>query len=238
MSLHIGTSGWAYKEWKPDFYPADLPQRAFLSHYGSVMSGCEINATFYRLQAPTTMEKWNSETPKSFRFAVKMHRRLTHSAELGDADWQDFLARFLESLAPLGERLGPLLIQFPPHRRRDDGLLKEIVGALPPGQPFACEFRHESWDDDALDELLAPEGGTRCLADTTGTPPAALPPGSLAYVRLRADRYAGSVRDEWADLIARESEMRPTYVFAKHKDVPAGDPETGVGLAQWLLEGR
>lgn len=235
MSLHIGTSGWAYAEWKPAFYPEGTPARAFLAHYASVLGGCEINATFYRLQSESTMRRWAQETPGGFRFAVKAHRRLTHAAELGGGDWQAFLARFLESLAPLGDRLGCLLIQFPPHRRRDDGLLGEMIAALPPELPFACEFRHESWHAGDLDDRLAAAGGTRCLAETVGAePPENLPPGPLAYVRMRGDRYKESVRDDWAALLRREAGERSVFAFAKHKDVPAGDPETGIGLAEWL----
>lgn len=235
MSLHIGTSGWAYREWKPAFYPEHLPQRAFLRHYASVLGGCEINATFYRLPSESTVRRWAAETPDTFRFAVKVHRRLTHAATLGDAGWQEFLARFLDSIAPLGDRLGCLLIQLPEARQRDDGLLGAVVDALPPGLPFAAEFRHPSWEHPAIDEMLVAAGGTRCLAETEGaTAPARLPAGPLAYVRMRGDRYADPVRGAWAALLRREAAERPVYAFAKHKDVPAGDPETGIGLAEWL----
>ncbi len=238
MSLHIGTSGWAYGEWKPAFYPEGTPQRAFLSYYSSVFSGCEINATFYRLPSESTVKRWADDTPEGFRFAVKAHRRLTHSAELGDAEWQDFLARFLDSLAPLGDRLGCILIQLPASRVRDDGLLADIIGSLPPGLAFACEFRHESWASPGVDGLLADGGGTRCLTETDGAPPpASLPPGPLTYVRLRGDRYAGATRDGWAAALGKEAEARPVFAFARHKDVPAGDPETGVGLAEWMTSG-
>lgn len=235
MSLHIGTSGWAYKEWKPAFYPEGTPQRAFLAHYSSVLTGCEINATFYRLPSESTVARWAEETPEAFRFAVKMHRRLTHSAELGDAGWRDFLARFLDSLAPLGERLGCTLIQFPASRVRDDGLLTDIIRALPPGLPFACEFRHESWVRPEVDEILADGGGTRCLAETDAAPPPAqFPPGPLTYVRLRGDRYPDPTRGAWATALRGAARTQTVFAFTKHKGVPAGDPETGVGLAEWL----
>ncbi|CAN0490284.1 unnamed protein product, partial [Phaeothamnion confervicola] len=81
-SLHVGTSGWAYREWKPAFYPEGLAQDRFLGHYGSVLSACEINATFYRLQSESSVERWAGAVPPDFRFAVKAHRRLTHTASL------------------------------------------------------------------------------------------------------------------------------------------------------------
>src|SRR5438093_12780611 len=78
MTLFVGTSGWAYKEWRDGFYPVDLPERRFLEHYSGVLSACEINATFYRLQTKDTFTRWVEMTREGFRFAVKAHRRLTH----------------------------------------------------------------------------------------------------------------------------------------------------------------
>jgi len=235
VAAHIGTSGWAYKEWKPDFYPEDLPQRLFLQHYSSVLTACEINATHYRLQAESTVTRWAEETPESFRFAAKMHRRLTHSRDLaGDEAWFGFLDEFIAQLDPLGDRLGALLVQFPPTRRRDDAALARVLNALPDHMPAAVEFRHESWVDPSVSTRVA-KAGTVCWSDTSGDVPERLPPGPIAYVRLRADVYSDRQREGWRELVAREAEVRPVLVFTKHKDVPAGDPHRGVGLAEWLL---
>ena len=231
----MGTSGWAYKEWKPDFYPEGLPQKRFLEHYGSVLSGCEINATHYRLQSEEAVERWADATPPDFRFAAKAHRRLTHSRTLPPTDGgEEFLERFLDSLTPLGARMGAVLFQFPPTRERDDDALGAMLQSLPRGLPFAMEFRHPSWDDPAVAERIAGGGGTVCVGETAGEVPAALPPGPLAYVRLRADRYSPEAREGWRELLAREGAERPVFAFAKHKDIPAGDPFGGIGLAEWL----
>ena len=157
MSLHIGTSGWAYKEWKPAFYPADVPQDRFLEHYGSVLSACEINATFYRLQSESVVARWANAVPQGFRFAVKAHRRLTHTRQMAwNKEEQEFLRRFLESIAPLGERFGALLLQYPPTRPRDDDGLAAVLDLLPQGVSFAMEFRHDSWvADDVFDAIAA-----------------------------------------------------------------------------------
>ena len=205
MAAHIGTSGWAYTEWKPDFYPDDLPQRRFLEHYGSVLGACEINATFYRLQSETAVERWAAETPDDFRFAAKVHRGLTHSRELANTDsWFALLEDFLESVAPLGEGLGILLFQFPESRKRDDDALARVLDALPAGVPSGFEFRHESWSDSAVVQRIATRNATVCLADTSGEVPDRLPDGPTAYVRLRADRYTEAQRDGWRELLERE----------------------------------
>jgi uncharacterized protein YecE (DUF72 family) len=236
MSLHIGTSGWAYREWRPAFYPDGLPQDRFLGHYSSVLTACEINATHYRLQSEAAVARWAAATPPGFRFAAKAHRRLTHGRTLPPAEGGDeFLARFLDSLAPLGDRLGAVLLQFPPARRRDDGLLADLLACLPPGLPVALEFRHESWDDPAVEERIAAAGGTVCVSETAGAALARLPAGRIAYVRLRGEDYPDPVRGAVLDLLEREAAGRPVFAFAKHEGVPAGNPHAGVGLAQWLV---
>jgi uncharacterized protein YecE (DUF72 family) len=236
VSLHIGTSGWAYPEWKPAFYPAGLPQARFLEHYGSVMTACEINATHYRLQSPEVVGRWAAATPPEFRFAVKAHRRLTHGRAMAwDEAGRAFLTAFLESVAPLADRLGAVLLQYPPTRRRDDGALDEVLAALPDDLPVAFEFRHDSWSAPDVAARIAARGGAVCVSETEGAVLEELPPGPFAYVRLRADRYTSAARDGWGALLDREAGTRPVLAFAKHEGIPAGDPFGGVGLAQWLV---
>jgi uncharacterized protein YecE (DUF72 family) len=237
MPLFVGTSGWSYPEWKPAFYPEKMPQRVFLSHYAAQLTACEINATFYRLQPESAVGRWAAETPPGFRFACKAHRALTHGRQLPSRPGEEeLLERFLESLAPLGDRLGAVLVQLPPHRGRDDAGLEGLLSCLP-GVPVALEFRHESWDDPAVAERVAAAGGTICLAEWEGAVPERLPDGPLAYVRLRANEYSDAAREGWRELLDREAAERPVFVFAKHEGVPAGNPRAGVGLAQWLVGG-
>ena len=235
MTLYVGTSGWAYKEWKPDFYPQDLPQARFLEHYSRALRACEINATFYRLQSNETFARWSAFSPESFRFSVKAHRRLTHGKTVApDAEGRSFLDSFLRSVGTLGPRLGVVLFQFPPYRHHDTDAFRALLDALPAGANYAFEFRHESWDSDAVRGPIAERGGTVCLSETQGATPPALPPGPFAYVRLRSDRYSEDARARWLDLLTSEARERDVFVFAKHEGIPAGDPFGGIGLAQWL----
>ncbi len=235
MPLYVGTSGWAYPEWRPGFYPEGLPQSRFLEHYGRMLSGCEVNATFYRLQSETAMRRWADAVPPGFRFALKAHRALTHGVLFPPDESEDgVLARFLSSITAVGDRLGALLVQLPPTRPRDDAGLDRLLRAMAGAPPPALEFRHASWDVPEVTARVAAGGGTICVAETEGAVPDALPPGPIAYVRLRADRYDDDAREGWRALLARESAVRPVFCFAKHKGVPAGDPHAGVGLAEWL----
>ncbi len=239
MTLFVGTSGWAYKEWKPDFYPADLPQTRFLGHYSNRLSACEINATFYRLQSEDTFRKWAGTTSPDFRFSLKAHRGLTHSKKLAPADENTgLLTRFLESFAALNDKLGVVLFQLPPYRHRDDDALARLLDVLPESHRYAFEFRHESWADATVGQKIAERGATVCLSETEGKVPESLPDGPLAYVRLRAERYSPEARDGWRELLAQEGARRDVFAFAKHEGIPAGDPFGGIGLAQWLRAAR
>src|ERR687897_2188468 len=233
MTLFVGTSGWAYKEWKPDFYPADLPQTRFLEHYGNSLDACEINATFYRLQAEDTLKKWANQTPDPFRFSLKAHRGLTHGKTVGPTEEKSgLLSAFLDRSTTLGERLGAILFQFPPYRHRDDDGLDALLKILPEGR-YVFEFRHESWDTSVVRQRIAEAGASVCLSNTDGTVPESLPPGPLAYLRLRTDRYSDEARSAWRDLLAKSAVERDVFAFTKHEGIPADDPYGGIGLACW-----
>lgn len=236
MRAFVGTSGWSYPEWQPGFYPGGVPRTAFLEHYASVLTACEINATHYRLPTPDMVRRWRASVPDGFRFTVKAHRRLTDTATMawGPAEVA-FLHRFLTSVGELGEALGAVLLQFADEHRRDDAALEVILSALPADVPFAVELRHEEWQDPAVTAMIADAGATRCVGETAGTAMAALPPGPIAYVRLRADHYDDSARRAWRDLLDREARERPVFAIARHQDLPADDPYAGVGFAAWLV---
>jgi uncharacterized protein YecE (DUF72 family) len=235
VALYIGTSGWAYPEWKPDFYPDGLPRSRYLTHYSNVLTACEINATFYRLQSPATIERWLTATPGQFRFTTKAHRRLTHSRVLPlEGPGRRFLDEFMKSVAPLGDRLGAMLFQFPPTRERDEQALEKLIRTLPSAHRYAFEFRHPTWDTAEVAALVAAHDATICLAETEGLVPAALPPGPFAYVRLRFDAYTETARTQWKDLLIQESRNRDVFAFTKHEGVPAGDVSSGIGFAEWL----
>ena len=133
--FYVGTSGWAYPSWKPDFYPQKLAQSKFLGYYATRLNAVEVNFSFRQLVKETTIQKWLAETPESFRFTMKAHQVLTHIKRLKDAD--EFLKRFLATLEPMerAKRLGPILFQLPPNLKADQGLLSEFLHCVPRGEP-------------------------------------------------------------------------------------------------------
>lgn len=235
MTLFVGTSGWAYPQWKPDFYPPGVPRARWLSHYASRLSACELNATFYKVQERSVIEGWAGKVPEGFRFAVKAHRALTYGRSIAPDDRRaHLLDEFLEQTAALGSRRGPILFQVPAHRKIDTAALRELLQALPPDADHAFEFRDDSWKENDVVELIEASGGTICLSNVDAEPPDSLPGGAIGYVRLRAERYPPRQRAGWRNLLQSEAEARDVYVFTKHEEGPATDPFGGVGMAAWL----
>jgi uncharacterized protein YecE (DUF72 family) len=235
VALHVGTSGWAYPEWRGEFYPPRLPQAEFLSFYGDALGACEVNATFYRAQSASTFERWAAAVPPEFRFTVKAHRRLTYKRQLAPDTASEAATReFLASLTPLGAKLGCVLLQVPEFIERDDAALGRLLDVLPADAAFALELQHGSWQAPEVEAMAAERGGTVSIREAAGASLLSLPPGPLAYVRLKGEHYDDEARNGLRELFTREAAGREVYVFARHKDVPAGDPHTGLGLARWL----
>lgn len=221
MSVHVGTSGWAYPTWKGTFYPEKLPQARFLEHYATRLSACEINNTYHRMPEAATVEKWTATVPDDFRFAVKAFRGLTpRNPSL------DMLAEFLAKLEPMKERLGVVMFQFILKRDGNEDAMLRFLDAVPDSVPVALDMKHASWED-----FDFPERTTLCYTDRDGGPPAKLPGGEVAYVRLRAGRYTDEQRDEWKKRLSDEG--RDAFLFIKHEDTASDDHE-GVLLAEWL----
>jgi len=131
--VYVGTSGFSYASWKPDFYPPDAKPRDFLRRYAERLLTVELNATFYRLPSEEQLVAWAEQTPPGFRFAVKMNRRITHHGRL------ELIPTFCERVRTLGDRLGPILVQLPPSRPRDDGLLRLYMDSLDPELAWSRE---------------------------------------------------------------------------------------------------
>src|SRR5712692_5495325 len=104
MILHVGTSGYSYKEWNGNFYPEDLPAKEMLAYYAARLPAVEINNTFYRLPQASMIENWKAQVPARFRFSIKASQRITHFKRLKNA--ADETKYLLETAALLGERLG------------------------------------------------------------------------------------------------------------------------------------
>ena len=212
--LFAGTSGFSYPTWKGEFYPATLPGSKMLSFYAQRLNGVELNGSFYRTPPESALIKWAAETPPGFRFCMKTNRGLTYSAEGFD---RVGLARiFTERIAVLGERLGPLLLQFPPARQKNVVLLDSLLSAL--NRPAAAEFRHESWFDDDTYRVLRDHRGALVVTDEDKWPRAPLVDvSSTAYFRLRRPYDDASFRPWIAAVRSALAAHDEVHVYFRHE---------------------
>jgi uncharacterized protein YecE (DUF72 family) len=221
--LFVGTSGWAYPSWKPEFYPEKLAQKKFLNHYATQLNTVEVNFTFRQLVKESTITNWLEQTPANFRFGVKAHQVITHIKRLKATE--DFLPRFLATIAPLASahKLGPVLFQLPPNLKADAALLKDFLALLPRTLPAAFEFRHESWLTDSTWEALKSRGVALCVAETEERTTPDVVTGPFAYYRFRKPSYT---QDERRAMLARIAEHisagRDVFAYFKHEETPEG----------------
>ena len=221
--LYAGTSGWAYPSWKPDFYPAKLPQKNFLQYYATQLNAVEVNFTFRQLVKETTAQKWIAETPAGFRFSVKAHQVITHIKRLKKTE--DFIPRFLSTIEPLAQagKLGPVLFQLPPNLKADAQLLEEFLAALPRGVASAFEFRHVSWFTDEIFALLKSCNRALCVAETEQRVTPDVVTAGFCYYRYRKPSYTPEERQAMVNRIQEHrSQGRDVFAYFKHEETPQG----------------
>jgi uncharacterized protein YecE (DUF72 family) len=152
--LHLGTIGWSYNFWKGPFYPQKSPSKNYLNYYSTQFGTVEVDSTFYRLPTEPTVANWKQQTPKSFMFALKFPGYITHVKQLRDVKAQT--DAFLGRLNFLGEKLGPLLLQFPPNFAAEHYAdLQRYLQALPKTNRYVVEVRHKSWLTQDFYDLLS-----------------------------------------------------------------------------------
>ena len=221
--LYAGTSGWAYPSWKPEFYPAKLPQRSFLQYYATQLNAVEVNFTFRQLVKETTAQKWIAETPAGFRFSVKAHQVITHIKRLKKTE--DFIPRFLSTIEPLAQagKLGPVLFQLPPNLKADAKLLEEFLAVLPRGVLSAFEFRHASWFTDEIFALLKSHNRALCVAETEERVTPDVVTADFCYYRYRKPSYTSEERQAMVTRIQEHrSQGRDVFAYFKHEETPEG----------------
>jgi uncharacterized protein YecE (DUF72 family) len=206
--LYVGTSGWSYPTWRPDFYPAGTKPADFLLFYSERFRTVELNTTGYRLPREELFERWAEQTPPGFQFAPKANAHPRFDA-----------ATFAARVGLLGERLGPIRLLV--GSARDEGLLALLLGSFNPTVPLAFDFRHDSWD--GIEPDLPPNAVRVNALEAVA---------AFRYVRLREPPYSDTDLRTWA------ATLRPllddgirVYAYFKHEDEP-----TGPTYAQRLLE--
>jgi uncharacterized protein YecE (DUF72 family) len=216
--LRIGCSGWVYKDWKGPFYPPEVKDKDRLAYYATRFDTAEINASFYRLPSEGMVAGWAERAPEGFVFAWKVSRFITHNKKLKDA--AEAVELVFGRMAPLADHYGPALIQLPPQLRRNDERLASFLALLPKGRRHTVEFRHESWYDATVFQILAEHDAALCISDHHSAPSPWEVTASWVYVRGHGPggRYFGRYTDEelatWAERIAAwRAQGRDVYVY-------------------------
>ncbi len=180
----LGTMGFAYKDWKGPFYPANLEGDDYLSYYGRVFNAVEIDSTFYGAPRPETVRRWAAVTPEGFRFCAKLPRVITHELKLSGA--AGLLDEFTGVMRLLGDKLGMLLIQLPPSFTLEQlSKLAAFAAVLPQDLRFAVEFRHRSWytAEPEVYRLLEEHGVCWAATEYPDLPVRILPVRKSLYIR-------------------------------------------------------
>ncbi len=209
--VRFGTSSFSSKDWVGPFYPEGTSPGEFIRHYATEFDTVEVDATYYAIPAVRNIEAWVRKTPDRFRFAAKFPRSIVHGGQGATPDKAVILApdktyadrdRFLAVMSGLGDRLGPLLLQFPYFARRvfgsrDDFFerLDRFMADLPDGFRYAIEIRNRAWLGEALVDLCKQYRAALVMVDQAWMPMAdelarKLDPVTtdFTYVRLLGDR--------------------------------------------------
>jgi len=207
MAIHIGTSGWSYDHWDGVLYPPGTPPRDRLGIYVQHFRTVELNASYYRWPATRTFASWRRRLPPGFVMSVKASRGLTHAKRLyAPEEWVDRAAACWHELR---ERRGVFLVQLPPGFARDDARLDYFLSRVPEWMRVAVEFRHPSWHDETVYDVLERHGAAYCVMSGANLPCVLCATAPFVYVRMHGpDRdhlYGGSYSDRdlhwWADRI-------------------------------------
>jgi uncharacterized protein YecE (DUF72 family) len=234
MKFYIGTSGYSYKAWQGKFYPAKISAKDMLHFYAQRLPAVEINNTFYHMPTESVLTSWAAQVPENFVFTLKAPRVITHLKRLKNVD--DEAGYLFRTLAILDQKLGPVLFQFPKSFRANRPLLEDFLALIPEGIPSAFEFRHASWLEPDILELLRARNLSLCLADTDENPTREIiSTTSWGYLRLRRSNYPEADLSQWLARI-KAQQWDKVFAFFKHEEEALG-PEMALRFRDFAESG-
>lgn len=221
--LYIGTSGWIYGHWQGIFYPEDLSSKDKLKYFSQHFKTAEINYSFYHLPRPSTYQNWYNQAPADFIFAVKASRFITHIKRLQGV--KEAWKQFLENALSLKEKLGPILFQFPPsfkataeNIKRLEKFFKDVLKDILPRKRkikamtfilrLATEFRHRSWCDEKIYNLLKKYKVAWVIADSPRYPKVKVVTANFVYLRMHGSKVLFSSNYRKKELQALSQEIK------------------------------
>lgn len=205
--IHIGTSGWHYPHWKGPFYPEDIPDKDLLKYYARHFRTAEINNSFYRVPDEKTLKQWVRTAGGGFIFSAKGSRYISHMKKLKDP--REPVKKFMDKISVLGDSLGPVLFQLPPHWRKNRDRLRSFLEALPESYRFAVEFRDPDWFGDDINQLLEKHQIAFCIYDFNRRQSPKTVTSDFVYIRLHGPdgpyqgKYGNQILSGWAGAISQ-----------------------------------
>ncbi len=234
-AFRVGCSGWQYRHWRGDFYPAELRPNEWLEYYAQRYDTVEVNNSFYRLPEKGVFGNWRRRAPAGFLFAVKASRFLTHMKKLKDPE--EPVDRLFSRAKELGTKLGPVLYQLPRQLTKNIDRLEQFLSVLPRRVKHTIEFRDPSWYDDHVFEVLRARNVALCLHDMPGSQPPRVVTASFVYVRFHGatGKYSGGYPDdllgEWADWLV--ANHKPGFLYFNN-DIGGHAPRDAARLKAML----
>lgn len=220
MKIHVGTSGYGYKEWKGIFYPEKISPKEMLRFYSGHLGAVEINNTFYHMPTEAVLLSWAEQVPDDFVFALKAPQVITHLKRLRDVSEET--GYLFRTLSVLRRKLGPVLFQFPGSFHANTPALEGLLALIPRNMACAFEFRSPSWLDGRILALLRERGHSLCIADTEDNPAhEIISTAPWGYLRLRSSAYKDADLQQWMARILAQGWDR-TFVFFKHEEEARG----------------
>jgi uncharacterized protein YecE (DUF72 family) len=235
----IGTSGWTYDGWRGPFYPDAIPKKDWLRFYAEQFPTTEINGSFYRTPSLEAVRHWRDATPKDFVFAWKASKFITHWKRLGPA-CANSIALMETRLAALDPKACIVLFQLPPHFSKDSARLDAFLAMLPQRR-YSFEFRHMSWYDDDVLDVLQRHDVALCISDHHDAPSRWEVTAGHVYVRGHGPggsyrgSYSARTLNRWAESIAAwVAQRRNVFVYFDNdqKAAAPGDAQRLTSLLQ------
>jgi uncharacterized protein YecE (DUF72 family) len=188
-----------------------------LEAYSTKLNSVEINSSFYHTPTQNITSKWANSTKEDFRFSFKANRRITHIKKLLNVSADT--GAFFNGVKPVGEKLGCVLVQLPPYMKQDYDTLEAFLKQKTESIRLTLEFRHSSWFDAKLKQVLSRYGAALCVADTEDMEPVFEKTADFTYARLRKDRYSKRELENWAEKLAKFAEDSDhCFIYFKHDE--------------------
>jgi uncharacterized protein YecE (DUF72 family) len=236
--IYIGTSGWSYKSWACSFYPKEIPVKRQLEYYATQFPTVEVNASFYRLPQRSALKTWRNIAPRGFLYAVKGSRAVTHLKRLKTG--AESFPLLLERAQLLGPHLGPFLWQLPPSFPKNTERLKHFLQALPKRFAHAVEFRHPTWLEPEVDELLKQCRVAKVSISSLAMPMQLEAITNFVYVRFHglsggsAHDYSDQELEPWAEHLRRCAHQGLNGFAYFNNDVNTRAPDNARRLMQMV----